>query len=61
MEDKLDKLLVLLLAEPADEALARELLAETEGSQAVLGEAEVKVVGDCERAGGSVQARSVDE
>lgn len=46
VEDEADELLVLLLAEPLDEALRLELLAETDRSEAVLGKAKVKVVGD---------------
>ncbi len=49
VQDEPDELLVLLLAEPLDEALRLELLTETDRSQAVLGKAKVKVVGDCRR------------
>lgn len=47
VQDEPDELLVLFLAEPLDKALRLELLAETDRSQAVLGKAKVKVVGDC--------------
>lgn len=50
VQDEPDELLVLFLAEPLDKALRLELLAETDRSQAVLGKAKVKVVGDCRRA-----------
>lgn len=46
VEDEVGKLLVLLLANELDERVRLEGLAELEGSQAVLGEAEVKEGGD---------------
>ena len=46
-QDKLDQLLVLLLAEPVDERLAGQLLAHTVRRQAVLGEPVIKVLEDC--------------
>lgn len=39
---ELCKLLVLLLTEPLDEGVGGELFAQTEGSEAVFGEAEIK-------------------
>lgn len=47
MKKELDQLLVLLLAEEVDEGLRLERLSELDGGQTVLGEAEVKVLGDC--------------
>lgn len=54
VENKLDKLLVRLLANVLDEAVGGERLAELEGREAVLGEAEVKQGGDGD-AGGLAQ------
>lgn len=45
-QDKVDKLLVLVLADVLDEAGGLELLAEAVGSEAVLGEAKVERVED---------------
>lgn len=42
MQDELDQLLVLLLADPRDEGLRREFLAQLVGREAVLREAEVE-------------------
>lgn len=49
VEDEADELLVLVLAEVLDEALALERLAELDRRQAVLSEAVVKVARDCAR------------
>lgn len=46
VEDEVGKLLVLLLANELDEGVRLEGFAELEGSQAVLGEAEVEEGGD---------------
>lgn len=46
MQNKLDEFLVSLLADPLDEAVGRQLLAQLEGRQAILGEAEVEQGGD---------------
>lgn len=46
MQDELDQLLVPLLANEFDERLRLELLTELIRGQAVLGKAEVKVLGD---------------
>lgn len=58
MQDELDELLVLFLADPLDERLRLERLAELDGRQAVLGEAKVKVIGDCINRGWSESALS---
>ena len=42
VQDELDQLLVLVLADPLDEAVGLELLTELDGCEAVLGEAEVE-------------------
>lgn len=42
MQDELDELFVFLLANPLDEAVGLELLAELVGGQAVLGETKVE-------------------
>jgi len=46
VQDEAHELLVLVLANPLDEAVGGELLAELVGRQAVLGEAEVEEGGD---------------
>lgn len=51
MQHKLDKLLVFLLADMANEGLSSELLAELVGDESVFGERIVKVVDDCKRQG----------
>lgn len=47
VEEELDKLLVLLLAEELDERLRLEGLSELDGSESILGKAVVEVLGDC--------------
>lgn len=51
LEAEIDQVLVLLLAEPVDEAVAGERLSETVGRQAVFGKAEVEEGGDRRRGG----------
>ena len=46
VEDKLDELLVVVLAEPLDEGVGGQLLATLVGSEAVLGKGKVEEVGD---------------
>lgn len=47
MEEELDELLVLILAEELDKGLRLEGLSELDGSESVLGEAVVEILGDC--------------
>ena len=46
-QDKFDQLLVLLLAEPVDERLARQLLGHAVRRQAVLGKPVIEVLQNC--------------
>jgi hypothetical protein len=55
VQDEVDEMLVLVLADPLDEAVGGELLAELVRRQAVLGEAEVE-----EGCDGDVAGRSTD-
>ena len=48
VQDELDQLLVLFLADPFDERLRFQSFTKLDGSQAVFGKAEIKVVRDCD-------------
>ena len=51
VQDELDQLLVVVLADPLDERVRRERYAHADRRQAVLGEAEVEEVGDGDAGG----------
>ena len=51
VQDELDQLLVVVLADPLDEAVRRERHAHADGRQAVLREAEVEEGGDGDAGG----------
>lgn len=51
VQDEPHKLLVVVLANPLDEAVRRERHAHTDGGQAILGEAEVEEGGDGDAGG----------
>jgi len=58
VEDELDELLVARLAEELDERLGCERLAQLDRSQAILGEAIVEVIPDCNQQAASARGKA---